>query len=176
MLDQKEIEKIPVKIFSTSEQGSVFVANEVADLIKSRQKEGKNCLLGLATGSTPTRVYAELVRMHVKEGLSFKNVITFNLDEYYPMQPDSLQSYVRFMNEHLFDHIDIPKQNINIPDGTLPKDAVANYCREYDEKIDKLGGLDLQVLGIGRTGHIGFNEPGSSEKSPTRMITLDQAT
>ncbi len=114
--------------------------------------------------------------MHQKEGLSFKNVITFNLDEYYPMPPDSLQSYVRFMNELLFDSIDIPKENINIPDGTLPKTSVANYCKEYDEKIDRLGGIDLQVLGIGRTGHIGFNEPGSSEKSGTRMITLDQVT
>lgn len=175
MLDQKEIEKIPVKIFATSEQASVFVANEVANLIKSRQKEGKNCVLGLATGSTPTRVYAELVKMH-QQGLSFKNVITFNLDEYYPMQPDFLQSYVRFMNEHLFNHIDIPKENINIPDGLIPKEQVADYCKAYDQKIDSLGGIDLQILGIGRTGHIGFNEPGSSERSQTRLITLDQVT
>ncbi len=173
---QASPEKIPLKIFEKSETASAHVAQEIAALIRSKAKEGKNCVLGLATGSTPTRVYAELVRMHQKEGLSFKNVITFNLDEYFPMQPDSLQSYVRFMNEHLFDHIDIPKQNINVPDGTLPKDAVANYCREYDEKIQKAGGIDLQILGIGRTGHIGFNEPGSSEKSPTRMITLDQVT
>jgi glucosamine-6-phosphate deaminase len=169
-------EKIPVQIFEKSDTGSASVAQQIADLIRSKAKEGKNCVLGLATGSTPTRVYAELVRMHQKDGLSFKNVITFNLDEYYPMPPDSLQSYVRFMNEHLFDHIDIPKQNINIPDGTLPKSNVANYCKEYDEKIDRLGGIDLQILGIGRTGHIGFNEPGSPEKSGTRMITLDQVT
>jgi len=114
--------------------------------------------------------------MHKEDGLSFKNVITFNLDEYYPMQPTSLQSYVRFMNELLFDHIDIPRHNINIPDGTLAKDKVSTFCKEYEEKIDRLGGIDLQVLGIGRTGHIGFNEPGSSEKSLTRMITLDQVT
>src|SRR5690349_20815703 len=169
-------EKVPLKIFSNSEQGSAFVAAEIAALIRKKEKEGKPCILGLATGSTPTRVYDNLVDMHKKEGLSFKNVITFNLDEYFPMQPDSLQSYVRFMNEHLFDHIDIPKKNINIPDGTLSKEKVAAYCREYDEKIEKLGGIDLQVLGIGRTGHIGFNEPGSPEKSPTRMITLDQVT
>lgn len=169
-------EKIPLKIFEKSESASESVAKEIADLIRSKAKEGKNCILGLATGSTPTRVYAELVRMHKQEGLSFKNVITFNLDEYFPMPPDSLQSYVRFMNEHLFDHIDIPKQNINVPDGTLAKADVANYCKEYDEKIDRLGGIDLQILGIGRTGHIGFNEPGSSEKSTTRMITLDQVT
>lgn len=168
-------EKIPTRIFDTSEQASVFVANEIASLIKQRQKEGKPCVLGLATGSTPTRVYAELIAIH-KKGLSFKNVITFNLDEYYPMQPDSLQSYVRFMREHLFNELDIPKENINIPDGTLPKEEVAEYCKAYDARIDALGGIDLQILGVGRTGHIGFNEPGSSEKSPTRMITLDQVT
>jgi glucosamine-6-phosphate deaminase len=168
-------EQIPTNIFITSEQASIFVANEIATLIKQKQAEGKHCVLGLATGSTPTRVYAELVSLH-KKGLSFKNVITFNLDEYYPIEPDSLQSYVRFMNEHLFNYIDIPKENINIPDGTLPKDQVADFCKNYDAKIDSLGGIDLQILGIGRTGHIGFNEPGSSEKSPTRMITLDQVT
>jgi glucosamine-6-phosphate deaminase len=175
MLDQKEIEKIPVKIFSTSDDASVFVANEVASLIRSRQKEGKNCVLGLATGSTPTRVYAELVKLH-QAGLSFKNVYTFNLDEYYPIPPDSIQSYVRFMNEHLFNYIDIPKQNIHIPDGTLPREQVAEFCKAYDKKIELMGGIDLQILGIGRTGHIGFNEPGSSERSQTRMITLDQVT
>ena len=175
MLDQNEIEKIPVKVFGSSEEASVFVAREVADLIKSRQKEGNHCVIGLATGSTPTRVYSELVQMH-KAGLSFKNVFTFNLDEYYPIAPDSLQSYVRFMNEHLFNYIDIPKENINIPDGTLPKEKVADFCKAFDLKIESLGGIDLQILGIGRTGHIGFNEPGSSERSQTRMITLDQVT
>jgi glucosamine-6-phosphate deaminase len=173
--DLTAFEKIPVKIFQSSDAGSTFVAKEIATLIKSRQKEGKPVILGLATGSTPTRVYAELVKMH-KEGLSFKNVHTFNLDEYFPMQQDALQSYVRFMREHLFDHIDIPKQNINIPDGTLPKEKVNEFCAAYEAKIEKLGGIDIQILGIGRTGHIGFNEPGSSEKSLTRLITLDQVT
>jgi glucosamine-6-phosphate deaminase len=175
MLDQKDIEKIPAKTFLSSEQASTFVANEIASLIKQKALEGKPCVLGLATGSTPTKVYAELVRLH-QQGLSFKNVVTFNLDEYYPMQPNSLQSYVRFMNEHLFNHIDIPKENIHIPDGTLPKENVADFCKAYDSKIANLGGIDLQILGVGRTGHIGFNEPGSSERSSTRMITLDQVT
>ncbi len=169
-------EKIPTKIFPTSEEASIFVAREIAALIKIRQLEGRHCVLGLATGSTPTRVYSELINMHKNEGLSFKNVYTFNLDEYYPMQPDSLQSYVRFMNELLFDHIDIPKKNIYIPDGTLAKDQVGAFCKSYEQKMESLGGIDLQILGIGRTGHIGFNEPGSSEKSMTRMITLDQVT
>lgn len=173
--DLTAFEKIPVQIFKGSEAASVFVANEIAALVKARQTEGKQCVLGLATGSTPTRVYAELIKLH-KAGLSFKHVHTFNLDEYYPIQPDSLQSYVRFMNEHLFNHIDIPKANIHIPDGTLPKEQVAEFCKNYEKKIDALGGIDIQVLGIGRTGHIGFNEPGSTEKSFTRLITLDQVT
>src|SRR5262245_46174297 len=126
--DLTAFEKIPVQIFKGSEAASVFVANEIAALVKARQAEGKPCVLGLATGSTPTRVYAELIKLH-KAGLSFKHVHTFNLDEYYPIQPDSLQSYVRFMNEHLFNHIDIPKANIHIPDGTLPKDKIADFCK-----------------------------------------------
>jgi len=174
--DLAAFEKVPVKIFKNSDEASVFVAREMASLIKIRQLEGKPCVLGLATGSTPTRVYAELVRMHKAEGLSFKHVHTFNLDEYYPMQADALQSYVRFMNEHLFNHIDIPKVNIHIPDGTLAKEKVADFCKDYEKKIDELGGIDIQVLGIGRTGHIGFNEPGSTEKSFTRLVTLDQVT
>ena len=168
-------EKIPVKIFDTSETASVYVAQEIATLIRQKQKENKSCILGLATGSTPTRVYQELISLH-QQGLSFKNVISFNLDEYYPMEPQSLQSYVRFMREHLFDHIDILPENIHIHDGTLQKEEVASFCKAYDEKIARLGGIDFQLLGVGRTGHIGFNEPGSSEKSSTRMITLDQVT
>lgn len=152
------------------------MANEIASLVKIRQLEGKPCVLGLATGSTPTRVYSELIKIHKEGGLSFKNVHTFNLDEYYPIAPDSLQSYVRFMREHLFNHIDIPKKNIHIPDGTLPKEKVLEFCQQYEKKIDALGGIDLQVLGVGRTGHIGFNEPGSSERTTTRLITLDQVT
>jgi glucosamine-6-phosphate deaminase len=176
MLDQKDLEKIPTKNFKNSEEASVFVANEIASLVKIRQLEGKPCVLGLATGSTPTRVYAELIKIHKEGGLSFKNVHTFNLDEYYPIEPDSLQSYVRFMKEHLFNHIDIPKKNIHIPDGTLPKEKVQDFCIQYEKKIETLGGIDLQVLGVGRTGHIGFNEPGSSERTVTRLITLDQVT
>jgi glucosamine-6-phosphate deaminase len=175
MTADTQAEKIPVKIFTTSDEGSRFVANEIASLIRQRQREKKNCVLGLATGSTPTRLYAELVKLHAK-GLSFRNVITFNLDEYFPMQPDSLQSYVRFMREHLFDHVDIPEKNINIPDGTISKQKVATFCNAYEKKIDALGGIDIQILGIGRTGHIGFNEPGSSERTGTRLITLDQVT
>jgi glucosamine-6-phosphate deaminase len=149
--DLTAFEKIPVKIFNTSEEGSGFVAREIVSLVRSRQKENKPCVLGLATGSSPTRLYAELVRIHKTDGLSFKNVHTFNLDEYFPMQPEALQSYVRFMREHLFDHIDIPKKNIHIPDGTVDKQEIGEFCRSYEEKIDRLGGMDIQILGIGRT-------------------------
>lgn len=175
-MNQSSPEKIPVTVFETSEKASVFVAREIASLIKSTQKQNKPCVLGLATGSTPTAVYAELIKLHENEKLSFKNVHTFNLDEYYPIPPDSLQSYVRFMKEYLFNHIDIPVKNIHIPDGTIAKNKIQDFCRNYEKKIEALGGIDIQVLGIGRTGHIGFNEPGSSEKSNTRLITLDHIT
>lgn len=152
------------------------VAQDIASLIRQRAAEGRTCVLGLATGSTPTRLYEELVRLHQQEGLSFQNVVTFNLDEYFPMAPDSLQSYVRFMREYLFDHIDIPVTNVHIPDGTVPVEEVAEFCRRYEEQIREAGGIDLQILGIGRTGHIGFNEPGSGAASRTRLITLDHIT
>lgn len=168
-------ENIPTVIYDDSLDASKAVANEIADLIRSRNEKNETTVLGLATGSTPVRVYEELIKIH-QNGLSFKNVITFNLDEYYPIEPNSLQSYVRFMNEHLFDHIDIPKEQINIPDGTIPEEEVHQYCVEYEQKIKDAGGLDIQLLGIGRTGHIGFNEPGSRPDSLTRLITLDKIT
>ena len=171
-----KFERIDTHIHESSEQASFYVANEIAELIRQRQKAGKNVVLGLATGSTPTKVYDFLVKFHKEEGLSFKNVITFNLDEYFPMEPDSIHSYVCFMNEHLFDHIDIKKSNVNIPDGTLDKEDVKEFCDAYEDKIQKAGGIDIQVLGIGRTGHIGFNEPGSSLTSKTRMVRLDRVT
>jgi glucosamine-6-phosphate deaminase len=169
-------EKISCRIFGNSKEVNRAVASEIAELIRSRQQTGKRCVLGLATGSTPVGVYAELVRMHQQEGLSFRNVITFNLDEYYPMQPQELQSYVRFMNEHLFDHLDIPRDQIHIPDGTVGEERVAQFCVDYESRIREAGGIDVQLLGIGRTGHIGFNEPGSGRESVTRLITLDRVT
>ncbi len=176
MLIHAATEKITTSIFKDAEKASAFVAREIADLIRDKQKQHKHCVLGLATGSTPTSVYAELIRLHREEKLSFENVITFNLDEYYPIRPESLQSYVRFMHELLFDHINIKKENIHIPDGTLAKEKVSAYCEAYEKSIEDCGGIDLQILGIGRTGHIGFNEPGSSDRTLTRLITLDQVT
>ncbi|GAA4374657.1 glucosamine-6-phosphate deaminase [Hymenobacter koreensis] len=176
MLTPTQSEKLPVSVYTDSEQASAAVARQIADLIRQRAAEGRNCVLGLATGSSPTRVYEELVRLHREEGLSFRNVVSFNLDEYYPMAPDSLQSYVRFMHEYLFDHVDIRPENVHIPDGTVPQEQVADYCRRYEEQIREAGGIELQLLGIGRTGHIGFNEPGSGASSRTRIITLDHIT
>ncbi len=172
----RKFEKVNTGIYGDSNSASFYVANEIATLIRKRQKEGKMVVLGLATGSSPTKMYDYLVKFHQKDGLSFKNVITFNLDEYYPMQPDSIHSYVRFMNEHLFDHIDIERKNVHIPDGALDAQAIRKYCQEYEQRIDEAGGLDIQILGIGRTGHIGFNEPGSSLKSKTRLVRLDRVT
>jgi len=169
-------ERIPSVIVGSPSEGAIAVAHEIADLIKQRQSEGRNAVLGLATGSSPVRVYDELIRMHRQEGLSFKNVVTFNLDEYYPMPPDSVHSYVNFMHEQLFRHVDIPAENIHIPDGTLDQGDVFEFCANYERKIEEAGGLDIQILGIGRTGHIGFNEPGSIRDSITRMVTLDIIT
>ncbi|MCL4219981.1 MAG: glucosamine-6-phosphate deaminase [Phycisphaerales bacterium] len=170
------VERVPVTVFPSAGQASVAVAAEIAELIRSRQRSGQRAVLGLATGSTPQSVYAELVRLHREEGLSFANVTTFNLDEYWPMNPDELQSYRRFMCEHLFDHIDIDPEHAHVPDGTIAREDVQRYCADYEQKIREAGGIDLQLLGIGRTGHIGFNEPGSPRDSRTRLITLDKVT
>ncbi|MGE5611328.1 MAG: glucosamine-6-phosphate deaminase [Bacillota bacterium] len=172
----RQLERIPVEVYSDAKRASAAVAAEIANRIKQVTTKGRHFVLGLATGSTPTALYDELIRLHQQEGLSFKNVITFNLDEYYPMKPDELQSYNRFMREHLFDHIDIEKRNIHIPDGTVPREKVAEFCQSYEQAIRDAGGIDFQVLGIGRTGHIGFNEPGSPRDSRTRLITLDTIT
>ena len=176
LLEETRFEKVPVRIYTDQNVASTAVAKKIAGLIKKKKLNGENAILGLATGATPIKVYAELVRLHKEEGLSFSNVITFNLDEYYPMQPDAEQSYVKFMNLHLFSHVDIKSENINIPDGTIPKGDIASFCLAYEKKISDLGGLDLQLLGIGRTGHIGFNEPGSAPNSGTRLVTLDDLT
>ncbi|WP_236980679.1 glucosamine-6-phosphate deaminase [Membranihabitans maritimus] len=172
----RSFEKIPVRIYEDNLEASKNVAKSISLTIRQKQQEGEYMVLGLATGSTPVKVYDELIRMHKKEGLSFKNVITFNLDEYYPMKKDDDQSYWKFMHENLFDHIDIDPKNIHIPNGEIPIEYVEEYCREYEEKIDALGGIDIQLLGIGRTGHIGFNEPGSWDSSRTRLVKLDHLT
>ena len=169
-------EKIHNIIFQNSIEASRIVAQEIAQLIQFKQAKKESCILGLATGSSPIKVYEELVRLHKEEGLSFSNVVTFNLDEYYPMKKENNQSYYYFMHQHLFNHIDIKPENINIPDGTIAIENLNQYCVDYEMKIKNAGGLDFQLLGIGRTGHVGFNEPGSHINSGTRIITLDHIT
>ena len=146
----RKFEKIKTSIFNDTLQASEVVATKIAETIKGRASINKHVVLGLATGSTGIKVYEHLVNLHKNDGLRFSNVITFNLDEYFPMQPNSIQSYRRFMDEHLFNHVDIKKENIHIPDGTINPDQVVEYCRAYEDRIDKLGGIDLQILGIGR--------------------------
>ncbi|MEP3836161.1 MAG: glucosamine-6-phosphate deaminase [Algibacter sp.] len=174
--EDTRFEKIHNEVFDSSQEASIIVAQEIADLIKGKQASNTHCVLGLATGSSPIKVYEELVRMHKEDGLSFANVVTFNLDEYYPMEKDNIQSYYYFMHEHLFNHVDILPEHINIPNGSVSHDDLYQYCIDYENKIKALGGLDFQLLGIGRTGHIGFNEPGSHFNSATRSITLDHIT
>ena len=151
-------------------------ARRIAEVIRNGAITGRRPVLGLATGSTPIGAYRELIRMHREEGLSFANVITFNLDEYFPMDPASLHSYHRFMWENLFTQLDILPENVHIPKGDVPREDVEAECRRYEEAIAAAGGIDLQLLGIGRTGHIGFNEPGSGLESRTRLVTLDLVT
>jgi len=184
-------ERIRTEVFATDRDASRHVARIIAAEIKRINAEGRKAVLGLATGSTPIGVYRELIWMHNPEvlrseldppidpeygRLSFKNVYTFNLDEYYPMQPDALQSYRRWMHENFHQYLDIPKENIFIPDGTIARSNLEDYCQWYENQIRKLGGIDIQLLGIGRTGHIGFNEPGSGAESRTRLVMLDAMT
>ena len=169
-------ERVPVLIFDDSGQIAIQVARRVANLIEERRAVGKKVVLGLPTGSTPIGVYGHLIRMHREDGLDLSNVVTFNLDEYFPMDPNSLQSYHRFMRENFFDHVNIPESQIHIPKGDLPRDQVETFCLGYEHAIKKAGGIDLLLLGIGRSGHIGFNEPGSNLTTRTRLIVLDEIT
>lgn len=174
--EEYRFEKLHNVTVDSSLTGSLAVADEIAALIRDKQAKGLPCVLGLATGSSPISVYNQLIKLHKEEGLSFKNVITFNLDEYYGLEPNDINSYHFFMHENLFDHIDLPAENINIPSGIIEQSQVRDYCKGYEKKIDDLGGLDFQLLGIGRTGHVGFNEPGSNINSQTRLVTLDHLT
>ncbi|MEY3819454.1 MAG: glucosamine-6-phosphate deaminase [Bacteroidota bacterium] len=172
----ESFEKIPVQIYKNSTEGSNAVAAQIATLIKEKQAKKLPCVLGMATGTTPILLYKELVRLHKEEGLSFKNVVTINLDEYYPIEKSAYQSYWSFMHRHLFDLVDIDPKNIHLPNGEWTKENLKESCIAYEQTIEKIGGIDLQILGIGKNGHIGFNEPGSSFHSKTRVIHLDQQT
>jgi glucosamine-6-phosphate deaminase len=168
--------KVPTLVFPTSTQAARHLALMIESLIRQNNSAGRPTVLGLPTGSTPVGLYRELIRLHREAGLDFARVITFNLDEYFPMPPDDPQSYRRWMQETFFDHVNLPPQNIHVPDGTIRPEDAEEYCARYEQKIRRAGGIDLQVLGVGRTGHIGFNEPGSTRHSRTRMVTLDPVT
>jgi len=170
------LEKIPTVVLESHEALSRTIARRIAEVIAARRAAGARPVLGLATGSTPIGVYRELIRMHREEGLSFRGVVTFNLDEYFPMAPGSIHSYRRFMQENLFDHIDIIPADTHVPDGSVPREGVRAMAEAYEAAIRAAGGIDFQLLGIGKTGHIGFNEPGSGGESRTRLIQLDAIT
>ena len=164
-----------VRVFSDAYDVDALAAREIAKLVRERGDSGRPCVLGLAAGVTPILVYRTLVRLH-REGLSFADVVTFNLDEYYPMQPSSPHSYSRFVRENFLNHVDLDPANAHVLDGSLRVDSVAEHCERYERCIAAAGGIDLQLLGIGRNGHVGFNEPGSPRKSRTRLVTLDETT
>jgi glucosamine-6-phosphate deaminase len=174
--ESQQRERIRTVVHESADAACALLAADLAALIRTNTAAGRSTVLGLATGSTPVRLYRQLIRMHREEGLSFQQVVTFNLDEYYGLPRTHGESYWRFMHDQLFDHIDIPAANIHIPDGTVPRAEVFAWCRAYEEQIRAAGGLDVQILGIGRTGHIGFNEPGSGRDSRTRLVTLDALT
>jgi glucosamine-6-phosphate deaminase len=168
--------RIPTLVFDSSAEASRHVALMIESLIRQNNHAGRHTVLGLPTGSTPVGLYRELIRLHKESKLDFSRVLTFNLDEYYPMPATDPHSYRLWMQENFFKHVNIPRENIHIPDGMTASGQVESYCAEYEQKIRRLGGIDLQILGIGRTGHIGFNEPGSPRDSRTRLVTLDPVT
>ena len=174
-VERSREEKVPV-VIAEYDEIAVIVARRIAEIIRTKQAAGQAAVLGLATGSTPIGIYRELIRLHREEGLDFSDVVTFNLDEYYPMRPESIHSYHRYMWENLFEHINIRPENVHIPDGALPRDEVEAFTAGYERQIEARGGIDFQLLGIGKTGHIGFNEPGSGMGSRTRLIALDTIT
>ncbi len=168
--------RVPTLVFPTSAQAARHVALMIESLIRQNNSAGRPTVLGLPTGSTPVGLYRELIRLHRESGLDFSRVVTFNLDEYHPLPPDDPHSYQAWMHETFFKHVNIPPANIHIPDGLVPADEAEEYCARYEQQIRRAGGIDLLVLGIGRTGHVGFNEPGSTRNSRTRMVTLDPVT
>lgn len=165
-------EKVPTQIYESSVEASFRIAKEIATRIKEKQTAGQNFVLALPGGHSPQTIYQELVRMHKEDGLSFKNVIVFNIYEFYPLQPQS-EGNLKLIKEAFLNHIDIKPENIYSPDGLVSKEEVLNYCKAYEHKIQAIGGLDYALLGLGRAGNIGINIAGSSLNSQTRLVLLD---
>ncbi|MGD2154032.1 MAG: glucosamine-6-phosphate deaminase [Gemmatimonadales bacterium] len=172
----RERENLPTVMVDDPQDLAVLLADRMVEVIERETAAKGRCVLGLATGSTPVGIYRELIRRYEAGEVDFSRVVTFNLDEYYPMSPYSIHSYRLYMMENLFAHLNLDPRNIHLPDGGVPRHKLEAHCRAYEEAIREAGGIDLQILGIGRSGHIGFNEPGSSPDSRTRLITLDTIT
>jgi len=172
----RERERLKTVVFPEHSDLAAAVAERIIEVIQHETRAKGKVVLGLATGSTPLGVYEELIRRHQAGDVDFSRVITFNLDEYYPMAPDSAHSYHRYMWENFFAHVNIAKENVHIPDGTTPRERVMDACAAFEAAIRSAGGIDFQLLGIGKTGHVGFNEPGSDAASRTRIATLDTLT
>lgn len=170
------LEKVPTDIYESVEEGARQIANETAQVIREKQRAGRFCVMALAGGNSPQPVFAELIRMHKEEGLSFRNVIVFNVYEYYPLSADAANSNFKSLQDMFLNHVDIDKQNIFTPDGTAPQDTILEYCRLYEQRIESFGGIDIILLGIGREGNIGMNEAGSQINSTTRLILLDNTS
>ena len=168
----RKFEKVYTNIFASESSGSMYVAREIENCIREKQKFGELCILGITTGKSPVGVFRALVEIHKKENLSFRNVAVFSLDEFFPISPKEQQSRNWLIHESLLDHVDILPENIHIPDSTLPLDKVAAFCRDYEAKIEEYGGLDLLFLGTGVQGQLGFNEPGSYTNTRTRLVAL----
>jgi len=172
----RDRERIRTVVVGEHDDLARLLADRIVTVVARATAERDRCVLGLATGSTPLGIYRELIRRHQAGDLDFARVVTFNLDEYYPMSPDSPHSYHRYMWENLFAHVNIRAENVHLPDGRVPREALAEHCAAYERAIAAAGGIDFQLLGIGKSGHIGFNEPGSSAQSRTRLVTLDTIT
>ncbi|EGJ72367.1 Glucosamine-6-phosphate deaminase [Bacteroides coprosuis DSM 18011] len=170
------LEKLPTDIFESFEEGANKIACDIAQTIRDKQKTGRNCVLALTGGDTPRSIFQALIKMHKEEGLSFQNVIVFNLYEYYPLASDAINSNLNELKEMFLDHVDINPANIYSPNGTIEKDLIFEHCAQYEQKIQEVGGIDITLLGIGRLGNIAFNEPGSRLNSTTRLILLDSTS
>ncbi|KYQ89733.1 glucosamine-6-phosphate isomerase [Tieghemostelium lacteum] len=167
-------EKLPCYVFKYPDQASRFISNEIITSIKQAESEGRPFVLALSAGSTPTTVYDVLIKLYNDKLVSFKNVITFNIDEYYSIPRTRIQSYYRFMKENLFQYIDIPEKNINFLNSEIDSESVDRHCEEYEEKIKAVGGIDMLLLPIGK--RIGFNEAGTTKNTTTRLVDIEQNT
>ena len=168
-------EKIPTNIYETAEEGVACIADEIIHKVQERQRDGKFCTIAMGTGASLRPLFAELVRRHKEEGISFRNVVVFNLYEYYPLV-ESNHSSINQLNELFLKQVDIDPQNVFTLNGSIPQDGVIEHCHLYEQRIKTYGGIDIAVMGIGREGNIGMNEPGSTATSQTRLILIDSTS